>query len=110
MLLAGFSVNFIATFFKVYGLTFISDDHFLSAVGSISAIFNSAGRIVWGLVVDKFSFETGFILQSGIITAFLLTFYATSAVEFGKPMFLIWVCHIFLCWRNLLHVSSDCCS
>ena len=97
MLLAAFSVNFIATFFKVYGLTFISDDHFLSVVGSISAIFNSLGRIVWGLVVDKISFQTGFILRSVIMTAFLLTFYATSAVEFAKPMFLIWVCVIFFC-------------
>ena len=96
-LLASFSINFMGTFSKVYGLTFIRDDHFLSAVESISAIFNSVGRFIWGLVADKFSLETALILRSGIITAFLLTFYATSAVEFGKPMFLIWMCVIFFC-------------
>ena len=97
LLLASFSIDFIATFSKVYGLSFIRDDHFLSAVESVSAIFNSIGRIVWGLVADKFSLETAFILRSGITTVFMLTFYATSAVEFGKPMFLIWMCVIFFC-------------
>ena len=46
MLLAGFAVSFIATLFKVFGLSFINDDQFLAIVGSVSAILNSAGRIV----------------------------------------------------------------
>ena len=95
MLLAGFSVSFIATLFKVFGLTFIDDDQFLATVGSISAVLNCTGRIVWGLVADKFSYRFALVSQSGIMTMFLLTFYATSAV--GKPMFFIWVCVIFFC-------------
>ena len=95
MLLAGFSVSFIATLFKVFGLTFIDDDQFLATVGSMSAVLNCAGRIVWGLVADKFSYRFALVSQSGIMTMFLLTFYATSAV--GKPMFFIWVCVIFFC-------------
>ena len=95
MLMAGFSVSFIATLFKVFGLTFIDDDQFLATVGSMSAVLNCTGRIVWGLVADKFSYKFAFVLRSGIMTVFLLTFYATSAV--GKPMFFIWVCVIFFC-------------
>ena len=102
MLMAGFTVSFIATLFKVFGLTFIDDDQFLATVGSMSAIFNCAGRIVWGLVADKFSYRFAHISKSGIMTISLLTFYATSAV--GKPMFFIWVCVIFFCVGGIFSI------
>ena len=95
MLLAGFTVSFIATLFKVFGLSFIHDDQFLAVVGSTSAILNCTGRIVWGIVADRVSYKFALVLQSGIMTVFMLTFFATSAV--GKPMFFIWVCIIFFC-------------
>ena len=94
-LLAGFSVNFITTLYKVFGLSFISDDQFLAIVGSTSSILNCAGRIVWGLIADRFSFKFSLVLQSGVMTIFLSTFYATSVL--GKPAFFIWVCVIFFC-------------
>jgi len=43
----GMSAAFIATLYKFFGQTFISNDHFLASVGSVSAIFNCSGRIVW---------------------------------------------------------------
>lgn len=95
MLLGGFSVSFISTLFKVFGLTFIQDDQFLAIVGSTSAILNCAGRIVWGLVADRVNYKFALVLQSGIMTMFLLTFYATRFVE--KSMFFVWVCVIFFC-------------
>lgn len=95
MLLAGFAVFFTATLYKVFGLTFIHDDHFLAIVGSASSIFNCTGRIVWGILADRISYKFSLVLQSGIMSGFLLTFYATSAV--GKPAFFIWVCVIFFC-------------
>ena len=95
MLLAGFAVSFIATLFKVFGLSFINDDQFLAIVGSVSAILNSAGRIVWGLIADRVSYKFALVLQSGIMAVFLLTFFATSLV--GKSMFFVWVCVIFFC-------------
>lgn len=95
MLLGGFSVSFISSLFKVFGLSFIDDDQFLAIVGSTSAILNCAGRIVWGLVADRVSYKFALVLQSGIMTIFLLTFYATRFVE--KTMFFVWVCVIFFC-------------
>ena len=95
MLLAGFAVFFSASLYKFFGLGFIRDDHFLAIVGSVSSICNCAGRIVWGLIADRVSYKFALVLQSGIMTVFLLTFYATSVV--GKPMFFIWVCVIFFC-------------
>lgn len=94
-LLAGFSVTFIANLYKVFGLSFIDDDQFLAIVGSASSILNCTGRIVWGLVADRFTFKIAFVLQSAIMTIFMLTFYITSVV--GKSMFFLWVCVIFFC-------------
>ena len=94
-LLAGFAVNFISSLYKVFGLSFIDDDQFLAVVGSVSAILNCAGRIVWGLIADRFGFKFSLVLQSALMTIFLSTFYATSVL--GKPGFFVWVCVIFFC-------------
>ena len=94
-LLAGFAVNFISTLYKVFGLSFIDDDQFLAIVGSTSSILNCAGRIVWGLIADRFSFKFSLVFQSAVMTIFLSTFYAT--IVFGKSAFFIWVCVIFFC-------------
>ena len=95
MLLAGFAVFFTATLYKFFGLSFINDDHFLAVVGSAASICNCAGRIVWGVIADKISYKFSLVLQSGIMSMFLLTFYATSVV--GKSTYFIWVCVIFFC-------------
>lgn len=95
MLTAGFAVVFTATLYKFFGFSFIKDDHFLAVVGSAASICNCAGRIVWGLIADKVSYKFSLVLESGIMSIFLLTFYATSAV--GKSTYFIWVCVIFFC-------------
>ena len=94
-LLAGFSVSFIASLYKVFGLSFIADDQFLAIVGSASSILNCAGRIVWGFVADRRGFKFSLVVQSAIMTVFLSTFFATSFV--GRAMFFVWVCIIFFC-------------
>ena len=43
--------------YKAFGQTFITDDLFLAMIGTVAAIFNSSGRILWGLSVDRFSFK-----------------------------------------------------
>ena len=91
----GITVTFTATLYKVFGLTFIDDDHFLAVVGSTAAILNCLGRVVWGLVADSVSDKFALVLLTGTMTIFVLTFYATSLG--GKPMFFIWVCVIFFC-------------
>ncbi len=45
----------LATYYKTFGLSFIGNDQFLAAVGSISNLFNSFGRLFWGVVVDRLS-------------------------------------------------------
>lgn len=40
---------------QAYGQTFITDDYFLAIVGSLAAFFNSGGRILWGILADRYS-------------------------------------------------------
>ena len=91
----GTAVVFIATLYKVFALTFINNDHFLASVGSVAAIFNSLGRIAWGLLADRMSYKFALVVQTATMTVFHLTFYATAVA--GKAMFFIWVCVIFFC-------------
>ena len=91
----GFGVILIATQYKAFGQDITQDDHFLAVVGSVAAVFNFAGRIVWGLIADKISYKFALVLLSGIMTMFGLTFYACSMG--GKGMFFVWVCVLFFC-------------
>lgn len=91
----GMATMFIATLYKVFGLGFIHDDHYLAIVGSVSAVFNCAGRIVWGLLADLVSYKFCLVVMSAIMTVFMLTLYST--ILGGKIMYFVWVCVIFFC-------------
>lgn len=91
----GIAVLFTATLYKFFGNSFIDDDHFLAIVGSIAAVFNCLGRIVWGLIADRVSYKFALVLLSATMTIFTLTFY--SCILAGKVMFFIWVYVIFFC-------------
>ena len=78
---------------KIFSEDFIDDDHFLTLVGSISFIFSIFGSFFGVLIASYISYTLTFIISSGILTVFLLTFYACTVG--GKVMFLIWMCVIF---------------
>lgn len=91
----GIVVIFTSTLYKIFGLEFIKDDHYLAAVGSVAAIFNCAGRIVWGLLADLVSYKFCLVILSAAMTILMLTFYST--ILGGKIMYFVWVCVIFFC-------------
>ena len=85
---------FIATNFKTYGISKISDDAFLTLVGSMGSLFNGGGRFLWGLVSDKMEFKQVYmiILIIQIFDILTLRFIADY-----KVLYLIWVCLALLC-------------
>ena len=89
------AILFTSTLYKFFGQGFIGDDHFLAIVGSVAAIFNCSGRVIWGIVADKISYKYSLVIVGGIMTVFVLTFYACTMG--GKYMFFIWVCIMFFC-------------
>ena len=91
----GVAVVFVAIVYKFFGLSFIEDDHFLAVVGSIAAVFNCLGRILWGLLADKVSYKVALVVLAGTMTSLVLTFYSSTVG--GKAVYFIWVCAIFFC-------------
>ena len=110
MFLNGIAVTIVASLFKSFGFSFIADDHFLLAVGSVSAIFNALGRIFWGLVADLFSHKVALVSLNGIMAALLLTLYASTVG--GEAMYFIWVCGLFFCVGGVQPIfpkaTADC--
>ena len=99
------SINFefIVTYnYKFFGEDFIEDDHFVTLVGSAASIFGVIGRLFWGITADYLSYTFVLTFTSGILTAFILTFYACTVV--GKVMFLIWTCIIFFSFSGVFSV------
>ncbi|XP_036361941.1 uncharacterized protein LOC115215452 isoform X2 [Octopus sinensis] len=66
--------------YKIYGLTFISDDYFLTILGSVCAIGNAMGRFTWGLICDKLLFKDSTILLSLTVSIFYLFLNVSSMV------------------------------
>ena len=93
--LSGTSVTFISSLYKSFGLEKVtSDDHVLSIVGGVSAIFNLLGRLVWGGVADVTTYKVAFVLQGALMTCLLLTLYSTVT---RSAAFFVWMCGIYFC-------------
>ena len=58
----------VAALYKAFGQTFIYDDHFLSIIGAICSFFNCAGRLMYGLIMDKTSYKVAMSIESIILT------------------------------------------
>lgn len=83
----------VSGFYKAYGQKFIPDDHFLSFVGAVSSVFNCAGRLFYGLLMDRTNYKTSMLLVSGCLTVLVATFPLTSVL--GMAAFAIWVWSIY---------------
>jgi len=84
----------IASNFKNYGLLKINDDVFLTIVGSVGAVFNGVGRMIWGILYDKFSFRSVYLFLLSIQIILIATYDLIS--EF-KVSFFIWTCFLLFC-------------
>jgi MFS family permease len=85
--------------FKKFGLETIKDDHFLTVVGSVSAVFGGL-RFLWSHLVDRYSFK----LSYTIVLCVNVIFGGTLVlVRDSKALFLIWVSMIV--WAEGAHFA-----
>lgn len=85
----------IITMYKMFGQTVIKDDLFFATTGSVASIFNFAGRLLWGIAADLFTFKLAIVSLCAATTVLALTFYTiTLGVQ---AVFFIWVCAVFFC-------------
>lgn len=84
----------VASNFKNYGLNKINDDEFLTIVGSIGAVCNGCGRMIWGYFYDKLSFKKVYFFLLAIQIIFIATYDVISGY---KAAFFIWTCALLFC-------------
>ena len=101
---------------QVYGQTFIQDDHFLAMVGTVAAIFNAGGRVVWGQLCDSFGYkvcmvtvmvlyctvlhcpvlyQVCMVTVTVLITLLLASLHLTPHLP--RPLFAVWVWALYGC-------------
>jgi len=85
---------FMAMNFKNYGITKISDDGFLTLVGSLSSLCNGGSRLFWGFAADKFDFKKIYLTMLVIQILEIATLRFVSTYEIP---YLLWVCTSLLC-------------
>ena len=93
--------------YKVYGEHRINDDSFLSIVGSFAAICNAAGRFIWGLLMDYFSFKKVF---TGLLVLQLALLLTLDIIGHIKVCFFLWVCLIVNCEGALFGIFPTECA
>lgn len=100
LVFGGIAVSAVVTLYKFFGQVFIKDDYFLATVGSVSAVFNSAGSLSMGVFADKFNYKAALVCLTAVMSSLLLTFYASIVA--GRGMYFIWVCALFYCVGGFL--------
>ena len=86
----------IITLCKSYGLELITgNDYFVTTTLTVGIVIGLSGRFVFALL-DYFTDTTAaLVVQSSVMSIFLLTFFLTSVV--GEVLYFFWVCGLFFC-------------
>ncbi|MHA1915495.1 MAG: L-lactate MFS transporter [Promethearchaeota archaeon] len=64
-------------------------------IGSLAALFNGLGRIVWGKMADLITYKRAMLLMFSVQAVLLFTYFTTNINE---AYFLIMTCAIFFCF------------
>ncbi|XP_054166488.1 uncharacterized protein LOC128963960 [Oppia nitens] len=79
---------------KAFGQSYISDDHYLSVIVSLSFIINGMGGLFWGKVMDHLKFRDTLITINAILAVTTFTLKITG-YYYQKIMFAIWDFSLF---------------
>ncbi len=90
---------FVINTYKKFGMQHIKDDVFLTAVGSVSAVFGGI-RFVWSYLADRYSFKFSYLIVLLMNVVFGFTLISVANV---KALFMIWVC--MLVWAEGAHFA-----
>jgi len=104
------AIGYINSMYKVFGQTFINDDHFLAVTGAFAAVFNCVGRVFWGHFCDVFGYKLCMLIVTSAISLLYSTLYFTEFSQ--KATFAIWIWAIFFAFCGtfvLLPTASAMC-
>lgn len=94
MMLVAPGVILVNSLGKRFGQSYISDDRYLATVVAVAAVANAGGRLTWGHLTDKFSFDICFGLKVGLF-ATLIALFPFEFVLTSKTMYMIWMLGLF---------------
>ena len=78
--------NVISAYYKAFGQEFIKDDRFLSIVGAITSVFNCSGRLLYGMIMDKFAYKVSMTIEACLLIILMSTFYLTSLIGVSEDL------------------------
>lgn len=84
---------FVAANYKNYGIVNIPDDRFLTLLGSLGALFNGSGRLLWGVILDRSNFKSVYTVLATLMALNAFTMYF---VQENRGLYMIWVCSALL--------------
>ncbi|OMJ84628.1 hypothetical protein SteCoe_14219 [Stentor coeruleus] len=89
MLLFGKSSNcYVISVYKIIGIQYIKDDHFVSFTGSVFFFVSCFGKIFYGILFDKYYWKRVMVVTYLLLIIFLVTF--GFCLE-NKFLFSFWV-------------------
>jgi hypothetical protein len=57
----GHASSLVNGYYKVFGQTFIKNDRYFAAIGSINSAANVIGAFFWGFLIDKLPFKVSLV-------------------------------------------------
>lgn len=84
---------YISGTFKVFGQTAIHDESYLSFIASTASLFNTAGRVTWGSLADRFG-ALRTLTYSNFLFALIIGTYPFALTQ-GEAAFALWTFAIF---------------
>lgn len=84
----------MANNYKVYGLTRINNDAFVTLVGSIGSLVNGASRAIWAAFYDKYGFKRVYFVLLVVQAALSVSLHYISTIQ---GVYLLWYALIMSC-------------
>mmetsp|Transcript_12078 Transcript_12078/g.10677 ORF Transcript_12078/g.10677 Transcript_12078/m.10677 type:complete len:97 (+) Transcript_12078:932-1222(+) len=84
----------LALFLNNFGLKHISDDAFLTFVGTIGAVMNGLSRSFWGFLIDHLPYK--YVYGSLLFTQMVIGFTFQFIVPY-QYLYLVWISISYFC-------------
>ena len=97
---------FVVSMYKTFGIQFHYPDHSIAFTGSLAALANCFGRVLFGLLVQCMPCKVVLMVIYGGAALLLFTWYGTPDV--GFPLYVVWVILMYFCFGGVYSVFPTC--
>lgn len=97
---------FVVSMYKTFGIQFRYPDHSLAFVGSMAALANCFGRVLFGLLAQYVPCKVVLMIIYGCAAILLFTWYGTPDVGFS--LYVVWILLMYFCFGGVYSVFPMC--